>query len=92
MAHTTHKKSKLLARISRMQGQLAAVAREIENEAECSEVLRTVASCRGALNGLMAELIEGHVRHHVVDPARKPSREQAKATSELLAVVKSYFK
>ena len=92
MAHTIHDKSKLLARINRIQGQLGAVAREIEKETESSDILRTVASCRGALNGLMSQLIEGHVRHHVVDPERKPSREQLKAATQLMAVVKSYLK
>lgn len=92
MAHTIHDKSKLLARISRIQGQLGAVAREIEEESECSDILRTVAACRGALNGLMSELIEGHIRHHVVDPSKRPSREQVKAVTQLLGVVKSYLK
>jgi DNA-binding FrmR family transcriptional regulator len=50
-----------------------------------------VASCRGALNGLMAELIEGHLRYHVLDPAQKTRPAQQAAADDLIAVVKRYF-
>jgi DNA-binding FrmR family transcriptional regulator len=50
-----------------------------------------VASCRGALNGLMAELIEGHVRFHVLSPELKALPSQLEAADELIAVVKRYF-
>jgi len=48
-------------------------------------------SCRGALNGLMAELIEGHLRFHVLDPGQKTSRHSLRRADELMAVVKRYF-
>jgi len=71
MSHTTKDKKKLLSRIRRIKGQSEAIERALEGEGECEEILQLVASCRGALNGLMAELIEGHLRFHVLDPAQK---------------------
>ncbi len=92
MAHTIKNKNKLLARIKRIKGQVGAIEAALENEEDCVELLQTVASCRGALNGLMGELIEGHVNDHVLDPKRKPSTEQLRAADKLLHVVKAYFK
>ena len=92
MPHTVRDKRKLLNRIRRIQGQLNGVGRALEEEKECENVLRTLAACRGAVNGLMAQVIEGHVRLHVLDPARKPSSEQEAAVDELLDVVRAYLK
>jgi DNA-binding FrmR family transcriptional regulator len=55
-------------------------------------LLRTIAACRGAINGLMGEVIEGHIRYHVVDPDVKPASRQAAAAQQLMDVVKSYLK
>jgi DNA-binding FrmR family transcriptional regulator len=63
----------------------------LEGEGECEEVLQLVACCRGALNGLMAELIEGHLRFHVLDPNQKTRPAQLAAADDLIAVVKRYF-
>jgi DNA-binding FrmR family transcriptional regulator len=68
-----------------------AIERALEGEGECEEVLQLVASCRGALNGLMAELIEGHLRFHVLDPKQKTRPAQVAAADDLIAVVKRYF-
>jgi len=92
MAHTIRDRKKLLSRIRRIKGQTEAIERALEGEVECDEILQLVASCRGALNGLMAELIEGHLRFHVLDPNRKPDPSQLEAADELMAVVKRYLK
>jgi DNA-binding FrmR family transcriptional regulator len=92
MAHTIRDKKKLLNRVRRIRGQIDAVEKALEREEECSPILQTIAACRGAINGLMAEIIEGHIRLHVVDPDRDPTSEQARATQELIDVVKSYLK
>jgi DNA-binding FrmR family transcriptional regulator len=39
----------------------------------------------------MAELIDGHLRFHVLDPEQKTSRSQLEAADELMAVVKRYL-
>lgn len=92
MAHTIRDKAKLVNRVRRIRGQVDAVEKALEREADCSEVLHTVAACRGAINGLMAELMEGHIRFHVVNPDRHPRSEQARATQELIDVVQRYFR
>jgi FrmR/RcnR family transcriptional regulator, repressor of frmRAB operon len=92
MAHTIKEKEQLILRVRRIRGQVEAVERALENEHNCSDILRLIAAARGAMNGLMAELIEDHVRFHVLDPKRKPTPDQATAADELLDVVKAYLK
>jgi DNA-binding FrmR family transcriptional regulator len=92
VSHTTKDKKKLLSRIRRIKGQSEAIERALEGDGECEEILQLVASCRGALNGLMAELIEGHVRFHLLPPEIKSHPSQLEAADELIAVVKRYFK
>ncbi|HEY7157090.1 MAG TPA: metal/formaldehyde-sensitive transcriptional repressor [Gemmataceae bacterium] len=92
MAHTIRDKTKLLNRVRRIRGQIEAVERAIEREQDCSSILHAIAACHGAIKGLMAEVIEGHVRFHVVDPDRQPTSDQAQAAQELIDVVKAYLK
>ncbi len=91
MSHTTKDKKKMLSRIRRIKGQAEAIERALEGGGECEEILQLVASCRGALNGLMAELIEGHLRFHVLSPEQKTLPSQLEAANELISVVKRYF-
>jgi DNA-binding FrmR family transcriptional regulator len=91
MSHTIRQKAKLSQRVARIRGQLDAVARALETEAECGEVLRLIASARGAMNGLMAEVIEDHIRTHAFHGA-KPRSEEAQAAEDLVAVVRTYLK
>ena len=70
---------------------MEAIERALGGEGECEDILQLVASCRGALNGLMAELIEGHLRFHVLSPGEKALPSQLEAADELIAVVKRYF-
>jgi len=92
MSHTIRERSKLLNRVRRIRGQIEAVERALEQEIGCADVLQLLAGARGAINGLMAEVIEDHIRMHVIDPGRKPSSERAQATEELIGVVRSYLK
>ena len=93
MSHTTKNKAKQLSRVRRIKGQVEAIERALEGESEAQyeDILQLVASCRGALNGLMAELIEGHVRFHVLPPGEKATSAQTEAADELIAVVRRYF-
>ncbi|MEO7034016.1 MAG: metal/formaldehyde-sensitive transcriptional repressor [Polyangiaceae bacterium] len=90
--HTARDKKKLIARVRRIRGQLEAVERAIEEEQDCSVVMNTVAAARGALGSLAAELIEDHVRFHVLDPKERPSAKRRDAASELLEVIRAYVK
>ena len=91
MSHTVREKTKLLARVRRIRGQLEAVERALETEVGCADVLQVIASVRGAVNGLMAEVIEDHVRCHVGAPSLT-AKERAEGTDDLLEVVRTYLK
>lgn len=92
MAHTSKDKAKLLARVRRIGGQVTAIEKALDEDQDCGKVLQQLAACRGALNGLMGEIIEGHIRFHVVDPNQDPASEQAQAAQELIDVLKTYLK
>jgi len=92
LGHTTKDKERLLNRVRRIQGQIAGVEKALEADEECSKVLQTIAACRGAINGLMAEVLEGHVRFHVVDSRQKQTADQANATEQLIELVNRYLK
>ena len=76
----------------RIRGQIEAVERALEQEIGCSDVLQLIAGARGAINGLMVEVMEDHIRMHVSDPGGKPDSERGQATEELIDVVRSYLK
>ena len=92
MAHTIAEKKKLLNRARRIRGQVEAIERALEQEAECSDILHNISACRGAMDALMAEVIEGHIRFHVLDPKRKPAAEQAQAADDLIHALKAYLR
>jgi DNA-binding FrmR family transcriptional regulator len=92
MSHTIKDKSRLLARVRRIKGQMEAVERALEAELGCSDVLQLVASVRGAVNGLTLELIEDHIVHHVVDPHHEADANRAQGAIELIEVLRTYLK
>ena len=92
MSHTVREKQKLLARIRRIRGQVEAIERALEAEVGCADVLQVIASVRGAVNGLMAEVMEDHIRFHVVDPTRERDPDKARGAEELIDVVRTYLK
>jgi len=92
MAHTTKDKAKLLSRVRRIRGQVEAIERALDGDQECSSVLQLMAACRGALNGLMSEVMEGHVRFHVLNPRSGKNSPQVEAAEELIDIVRSYLK
>jgi DNA-binding FrmR family transcriptional regulator len=91
MAHVKSNKGQLIARVRRIAGQMAAIEKAIDGEAGCAAVLQQVAGARGAINGLMDELIEEHLREHV---ARAGLDDDARAAGadELIAVIRRYAK
>ena len=92
MSHTVKQQAKLLARVRRIKGQAEAVERALEAELGCTDVLMLVASMRGAINGLTAELMEDHIRHHVVNPDNEPDAARAQGAADLIEAVRTYLK
>ena len=91
MAHLTHSNAGLVARVRRIAGQIGAVERALAADAPCSEVLHLVAAVRGAVNGLVDEVLAEHVEAHVARPGLTDD-ERAQGADELLAVIRRYAK
>ena len=92
MAHTINEKKKLLNRVRRIRGQVEAIERALDEEAECSTILHNIAACRGAMDSLMAEVIDGHVHFHILDPSKRPTDEQQRAAQDLIHALRAYLK
>lgn len=92
MTHTVRDKQKLLARVRRLKGQVEAIERALDGESGCEQVLHLIAGARGALAGLMAEVVEDHVRTHLVDADAHPGALNTEAAEQLLDVVRTYLK
>lgn len=92
MSHTVREKQKLLARVRRIRGQVEAIERALDAESDCGQVMHLIAGVRGALAGLMAEVVEDHIREHLVDAEKHPGALNAEAAEQLLEVVRTYLK
>lgn len=91
MAHVQLEKTKLLNRLKRIRGQIEGLERAIDNDSECARVLQQATACRGALEGFIGEVIEDHIREHMIDPALPNTSPSAQAAEELIAIVHSYL-
>jgi len=91
MAHTIKNKKGLLTRIRRIKGQSEALERALEQEVECGAVLQQIAAIRGAVNGLMAEVLEGHVREHLGAEVSDPE-QRLEDVQVVLSALRSYMK
>jgi len=92
MSQTIREKSKLLGRVRRIRGQVEALERALDAEKGCAEVLHQIAAVRGAMNGLMAEVLEEHVRTHIADPAIRSDAARTQGADELIGVLRTYIK
>ena len=92
MAHTIRHKKKLLNRVRRLRGQIEAVERLLEEEKDCAEILQQIAACRGSVNGLMSEVLEGHIRFHLVERKSRRERHKGNAVEEVIGIANSYLK
>lgn len=91
MAHINDNRDALLARVKRIAGQVNAVERKLEADADCAEILHLVAAVRGAVNGLLDEIIVEHLQAHVADDALS-SEERRKGADDLMTVIRRYTK
>jgi FrmR/RcnR family transcriptional regulator, repressor of frmRAB operon len=92
MAHTAEEKKKLLTRVNRLQGQLEGIRVAIEEEKECATVLQQIAACRGAINSLLVEIIDGEIRFHVLSKNSKVDSREARAAENLVEILHRYIK
>jgi len=88
MSHLSREKLDLVNRTKKVVGQLESVERALQDDAACADVLQRLAAARGAINSLMAELMEDHIRHHMTRKAKNPED----AAENLVEIVRSYLK
>lgn len=91
MGHIAQEKQKLLNRLRRLRGQIEAIERAVDDDAECARVLQQATACRGALDGFIAEVIEDHIREHLVDSEESESGKRSQAAEELIAIIHAYL-
>ena len=88
MSHLSREKLDLINRTKKVIGQLESVSRGLNEDAPCGDILQRLSAARGAINSLMAELMEDHIRHHL--PGKNKSSEEA--AEDLIQIVRSYLK
>jgi DNA-binding FrmR family transcriptional regulator len=91
VGHIAANKDSLIKRVKRIAGQIQAVEKALESDADCAKTLHLVAATRGAINGLMEEIIEDHARAHVADPSLSEEARN-KGVEELLEAIRRYSK
>lgn len=91
MPHSPEEKKRVLARVRRIRGQCDALERALETGVDCGPVLQQIAAIRGAVNGLMSEVMEAHVREEFGQPATDDDR-RAERVVELATLIRSYLK
>jgi DNA-binding FrmR family transcriptional regulator len=88
MSHISREKLDLVNRTKKVIGQLESVLKGLNGDEQCSEVLRRLASARGSINSLMAELMEDHILNHMP----QNSRSAEKAAEDIIQIVRTYLK
>jgi DNA-binding FrmR family transcriptional regulator len=91
MPHSPAEKKKALLRVRRLRGQADALERALEAGADCSAVLQQLAAIRGAVNGLMAEVLESHIREEFGAPTEGDDRH-AQRVQDMTALVRTYLR
>ena len=87
----SREKQKLLFRVKRLRGQFAAVERALTAGDECADILMLLAAIRGGVNGLMAEILEDHIRLHMMTPDQKMESPE-ELGEDLIGLVRAYLK
>ena len=92
MPHVVAEKQRLLNRVRRLRGQVEALERALDAEVECIQIMQQLTAARGAISSLMAEVVEDHIRMHMLDPDRQPTVGESEAAEQLVSVMHSYIK
>jgi FrmR/RcnR family transcriptional regulator, repressor of frmRAB operon len=91
MGHVIRDKQKLLNRVRRIRGRVEAIERALDGEAGCAQIMHQIAGCRGAINGLLVEVVEDHIRTHLFVSAKNLEALHAEAAAQSIRVVHCYF-
>jgi len=88
--HPGKERTKLLNRVKRIQGQIEKVRKTLDEQHDCTEVLMLLAAVRGGINALMAEVLEDHVRLHLLGGGSAPLTPDL--GEEIIDLVRAYLK
>jgi DNA-binding FrmR family transcriptional regulator len=88
MTHIAKEKLELVSRSKKIIGQMESVLRGLEEDAHCADVLQRLAAARGAINSLMGELMEDHIRNHMP----RKNKSSTEAAEDLVEIVRTYLK
>lgn len=91
MSHLDKEKQKLVARIKRIRGQVDAIERSLGTDDDCADILMLLANVRGGVNSLMAEVLEDHIRFHLL-PSEKSPAPPNELAEDLIDLVRAYLK
>lgn len=92
MAHSPQERRNLLARVNRIEGQVKSIRAALEQDKECTLVLQQIAACRGAINSLLVQIVEGEIRYHVLSKNAKIDSSEARAAEALAEILRRYIK
>lgn len=90
MAHTIANKDKLILRVRKIKGQLNSIEKALENEKDCFKVLQQISASRGAIQSLLSEVLDGHIKEHLGNHVSEEQREQE--IQNLTSLLKTYLK
>ncbi len=90
MAHTVANKDKLLLRVKKIKGQLSSIEKALENEKDCFKILQQISASRGAIQSLMSEVLDGHIKEHLGNHVSDEQRE--KEIANLASLLRTYLK
>lgn len=91
MPHSPEEKKRVLTRVRRIRGQCDALERALEEGVDCKPVLQQIAAIRGAINGLMSEVLESHIREDFGQSADSEEQHDTRV-QDLLTLVRTYLK
>ena len=77
-------KDKLRKRLNRIEGQVRGIAKMVDEDRYCIDILTQISAAQKAFDAVALELLGDHVRHCVVGSA---GETQAERTDELMAAV-----
>jgi DNA-binding FrmR family transcriptional regulator len=87
MSHLSKEKLDLVTRTKKVIGQLESVLRGLNDDEQCADILQRLAAARGAINSLMGELLEDHIRNHMPQNAKS-----SEAADDVIEIVRTYLK
>ena len=92
MAHAMFEKQKLLNRVRRLRGQVDAIGRALIADHRCGDVMRLVTATRGSISGILAEVVNGQTRAHLVGSKRMSPNAKRDTAVELVGVLHTYIR